>query len=54
MFILLLKDPVVIRNDTLQWPDLSKILTYFDNVVISPGPGVPFNVSGEPNFSIWI
>ncbi|WP_225880485.1 aminodeoxychorismate synthase component I [Anabaenopsis elenkinii] len=35
--------PLVIRNDQMDWKDVSKLT--FDNVVISPGPGRPENVS---------
>ena len=33
------KNPIVIRNDEVDWENLTKI--DFDNVVISPGPGRP-------------
>lgn len=35
--------PLVIRNDQIDWKDVIKLT--FDNVVISPGPGRPENVS---------
>ncbi|MBC5795539.1 aminodeoxychorismate synthase component I [Sphaerospermopsis sp. LEGE 00249] len=44
------KNPIVIRNDEVDWENLTKI--DFDNVVISPGPGRPekiedFGICGQ-------
>ncbi|CAG8663221.1 17888_t:CDS:10, partial [Acaulospora morrowiae] len=37
---------VVVRNDQFSWTDFTKnILPNFDNIIISPGPGSPENVS---------
>jgi para-aminobenzoate synthetase len=33
------EEPVVVRNDQFDWPELSALP--FDNIVISPGPGAP-------------
>jgi len=33
------EEPLVVRNDDLSWPELSRLP--FDNVVVSPGPGRP-------------
>jgi para-aminobenzoate synthetase len=33
------RDPVVVRNDAVSWPELAR--EHFDNIVISPGPGRP-------------
>ncbi|KAI8060368.1 ADC synthase [Gongronella butleri] len=37
---------VVIRNDQFEWPEFStNVLPYFDNIIISPGPGRPDRAS---------
>eukprot|EP00005_Dracoamoeba_jomungandri_P014844 CAMPEP_0174269442 /NCGR_PEP_ID=MMETSP0439-20130205/41005_1 /TAXON_ID=0 /ORGANISM="Stereomyxa ramosa, Strain Chinc5" /LENGTH=799 /DNA_ID=CAMNT_0015358227 /DNA_START=61 /DNA_END=2457 /DNA_ORIENTATION=+ len=33
--------PCVIRNNSITYTDLKKILPYFDCIVVSPGPGIP-------------
>ncbi len=32
-------EPIVVRNDAAEWPELERL--EFDNIVISPGPGSP-------------
>ncbi|CAG8693333.1 7957_t:CDS:2, partial [Dentiscutata heterogama] len=40
------KNVVVIRNDQFSWTKFkNNILSYFDNIIISPGPGSPENAS---------
>ncbi|KAG0373150.1 Protein phosphatase PP2A regulatory subunit B [Mortierella sp. AD032] len=37
-----LKNVVVVRNDQFQWPEFEQeILPYFDQIILSPGPGRP-------------
>jgi para-aminobenzoate synthetase len=32
-------EPIVVRNDAIEWPDVARLP--IDNIVISPGPGTP-------------
>jgi para-aminobenzoate synthetase len=42
---------VMVRNDALTTTELRDILVYFDNVLISPGPGRPGRVQAHLTLS---